>query len=430
MTTHAIKRVLGAAMLALGLTGGALAQTPLVLNYWSLWNESEPQAAALKQTMADYTALHPDVTFKVTWNGRQNQTSVRTALSGGTRIDLVDADSDSLNGGLVAEGLVAPFNDVLGTDGPDGGKFGDLFFPGLLDLVKFNGSLSQIPYNVLAMHILYNQNMMDQAGVATPPATWTDWLAALEKVKALGKNGIAIEGNAPNYNIKWFTYPLERLAGADFLMTAAEDKTGEVWRDPAVAKVAAMERELWDKGYISSDSPGLQWPMAQEALAAGDTAAELVGSWLPIELADKVEDGFVWGGIPFPSVDGGLGSRTDTEVILISFAVLKDSPVKDTAIDFIKFALSRAQQTAFANTAKSGVANRDVPWVPELASSYAVVKGSTRFLNESQGVKAKYPDYNTLVLEAVHQQFFLGQLTAQQFVGTLVSKTKDYWASK
>ena len=64
------------------------------LTFWSMWNEPEPQAAALKTIMDAYTKANPDTTFKVVWNGRGNQTKLRAALQAGTPVDFMDQDAD------------------------------------------------------------------------------------------------------------------------------------------------------------------------------------------------------------------------------------------------------------------------------------------------------------------------------------------------
>lgn len=420
---------LGTALSALSF--GALAQDQVKLVYWSLWNEPEPGASVVKSLIADYESAHPGVTIEAVWNGRQNQTTVRNALASGTPIDIMDADMDGLKGGLAGAGELLPWTDELAGASPDGaGTFADLFYPTLIDMAANDGVSYQIPYMLYAYNILYNAKLFRDAGVTSAPEDWDDFVAALEKVKATGVNAIAIESDIAFYNVKWFNYLLERIAGPDFLLKAVEDKTGETWRDPAVRKALDMELDLWTRGLVPEESRGYQWPAAQQTVAFGETAAELVGSWLPVELADTVEDGFEWGAMRFPAVKGGLGDINHVEVNAFSFGVLKGTKHEAEARDFIKFVVSAPSQQRFADEAKIGVANKSVAWAPEVAAARQSLDEASLILPENHGIKALYPDYSTNVYEALHNQAFLGLITPEDYIEQMVSRTKEFWANR
>lgn len=98
--------------------------------YWSMWNEQEPNAKVITELAQKYMESHPGTKIAITWNGRQNQVKVRTALNGGTAIDLIDGELDNLAGGVVAAGDAVPFDSLLDLPGPDGkAHFRDLFLP-------------------------------------------------------------------------------------------------------------------------------------------------------------------------------------------------------------------------------------------------------------------------------------------------------------
>lgn len=420
--------------IALGLATNVLASAAFAateISYWSFWNEPEPQAQVLKELIAEYEAAHPDVTFKIAWNGRQNQTTVRNALAGGAKIDLMDADMDGLNGGLAGQGAAIALDDLLASASPDGdGAFAGIFYPSLLRNAEIDGSVRQIPYAFYTYQIFYNKELLANAGVTAVPATWKDFVAAMKAVKESGVNAIAVESDIAFYNINWFNYLLARIAGVDFLLAAAEDKTGESWRDPAVRQALDLDLALWSEGLIPEESRGYQWPAAQETLAFAETATELVGSWLPIELADKVDEGFQWGAMNFPMVEGGKGDVNDTIIYAVSFAIPRDAENAEAAADFIKFALGRAAQEKMADDALIGVANQSVAWADVISDSRAAVSNASSLLSENLGLKVKYADYSANIYEAMHNKAFLGQITADEFVDQMVEQTRNYWENR
>ena len=420
--------------IALGLATSVLASTAVAateVTYWSFWNEPEPQARVLKELIAEYEAANPDVTFKIAWNGRQNQTTVRNALAGGAKIDLMDADMDGLNGGLAGQGAAIALDDLLASTSPDGeGAFADIFYPSLLRNAEVDGSVRQVPYAFYTYQIFYNRELLSNAGVTEIPATWKEFVTAMRAVKESGVNAIAVESDIAFYNINWFNYLLARIAGVDFLLAAAEDRSGESWRDPAVKQALELELELWADGLIPEESRGYQWPAAQETLAFAETATELVGSWLPIELADKVDEGFQWGAMNFPMVEGGKGDVNDTIIYAVSFAIPEDAANAEAAAGFIKYALGREAQAKMADDALIGVANRSVAWADVISDSRAAVSNASSLLSENLGLKVKYADYSANIYEAMHNRVFLGQITADEFVDQMVEQTRNYWENR
>ncbi len=418
----------GLSLTASLMAGAAFAETEIT--YWSFWNEPEPQAQVIQALIDEYTEAHPDVTFNVVWNGRQNQTTVRNALASGTGIDLMDADMDGLNGGLVGQGAATALDALVAADSVDGGTVGESIYPALLANAELNGSVGQIPYAFYTYQIFYNAAQLRDAGVTETPATWDAYVDAMKAVKDSGVNAIAVESDIAFYNINWFNYLLARIAGPDFLLKAAEDKTGETWRDPAVRKALELEAALWADGLIPEESKGYQWPAAQQTLAFGETATELVGSWLPIELAEQVDEGFEWGAMNFPMVDGGAGDVNDTIIYAVSFAIPDGADDAEAAQDFIKFALSKAAQKKMADDALIGVANASVEWADVISDSREAVANASSLLSENLGLKVAYADYSSNIYEAMHNKVFLGQITADEFVDGMVEQTKGYWQNR
>ena len=55
------------------------------LVYWSMWNETEPQAMVLKKAIADFEDKNPGVKVDVQWNGREIRKTLQPALDAGNQ---------------------------------------------------------------------------------------------------------------------------------------------------------------------------------------------------------------------------------------------------------------------------------------------------------------------------------------------------------
>jgi raffinose/stachyose/melibiose transport system substrate-binding protein len=422
MFSPALRYALSVATIVSGLfafTGSAPAAE---LTFWSMWNDLEPQAKALQTIMSNYTKAHPETTFKAVWNGRQNQTKLRGALQAGTSVDFMDQDGDQLAGGLQKEGLGYQL------DGEVDDAFKGAFLPGAFDIYSAGGKHYQIPYIYNTVNFWYNKDMMKEAG-AQPPKTWTDLIAICAAVKKLDKHALVIESNNADYNLLYFSQLLERALGSGVVMKLFEDKSGAGWSNPAVLAAAKRERELWDADCIAKDARGFQWPAGQQTIALGETMGELVGSWLPSELLDSAGKDFPWGAFNFPDVEGGAGKSTDLQVALLSMMVLKNSPHAKEAVSFLKYLMSEEAQKVLVDQGFVGVTRKGVAWPAVLSDAYNSASNATALSNFAGGLNLNHADFYSTVFKPEHNKMFLGQTTPEQFVETMVAKTKEYWAA-
>ena len=120
-----------------------------------------------------------------------------------------------------------------------------------------------------------------------------------------------------------------------------------------------------------AETEGYLWPAGQQTLGFGESAMELVGSWLPIELKDIVAEDFEWGAFNYPAVEGGARSNKDLQVAMLAFMILKDSEHPKEAFDFLRFMMTKANQQQMADEALVGVTRKDVTWAAAIADGAA-----------------------------------------------------------
>ncbi len=411
-------------------TGLVSAQEKIKLVYWSMWNETEPQAKVIQSWIEAFEAANPNIDIEATWNGRQNQTLVRTALSAGQQIDLVDQDADPLAGGLVQEGMAYPLNEFLDEKALDEDvPIREVFTPGTLDLFAVDGQIYLWPYIYNTSQFWYNKDAFAEAG-AEPPKTWEDFLGVCQKLLDAGYAPIAAESDIQFYQIDYLTYQIVRYKGVGFLRQTIEDKTGEMWRDPVYLQAAQNMRELWDRGCIPPETKGYLWPAGQQTLGVGVSAMELVGSWLPIELAPIVEGSFEWGAFNFPEMPGGVGKQGDLMVYLLSFMIVKDSKHPREAFEFLRFIMTKENMQKMADEALVGVTRLGVPWAEAIQDGATAAANATAVFGMADGSVAQYSEFVNNILYVNWSKLFLGDLTPEEFVEKMASDAAEYWKGK
>ncbi len=408
---------------------GAQSDENVKLVFWSMWNETEPQAKVIQGWIKDFEAQHPNITIEAVWNGRQNQTLARTALSAGEQIDFVDQDADPLSGGLIKEGMGYPLNEFLDTPALDEDMpIRDVFTPGTLDLFAVDGQVYLWPYIYNTSQFWYNKDAFSDAGIAQPPATWDELLGACQQLQDAGYAPIAAESDIQFYQIDYLTYQIVRYKGLGFLRDTVADTTGEMWRDPVYLQAAQNMRALWDNGCIPPETEGYLWPAGQQTLGVGLSGMELVGSWLPIELSGVVEGSFEWGAFNFPAMPDGVGQQGDLMVYLLSFMIIKDSPHPAEAFEFFRFMMTKDNMQKMADEALVGVTRVGVDWASEIQDGAMAAANATAVFGMADGAVALYPEITNNILYVNWSKLFLGEYTPEEFVDHMATDAADYWA--
>ncbi len=417
------------AMVVVALGSVAAQEEQIELVYWSMWNETEGQALVIQKWIAAFEAEHPNIKINAVWNGRQNQTLVRTALAGGTVIDIVDQDADQIAGGLMQEGFGLRLNDYLEMPALDEDvPLKDVFLPGTLDLFAMDGDIYLLPYIYNTVQFWYDKRVFREVGIEVP-LTWEQFLANNDKLREAGYAPIAAEGNEPFYSTFYLANMVARIKGPGFLLQTAEDPTGEMWRDPVYLQTSEMLRLLWDRGDIPAVTLGYVWPQGQNTLAFGEAAQSLVGSWLPIELANMVDPGFEWGGFNFPAVEGGEGSVNDTQALLLAFMIIKDTQHPDEAAEFLRFIMTKENQQLMADESLVGVTRKGIEWAPAIADAQAAAMNAERIFPDVDGVYAKHAEYLNTILGVNYSELWQGKITPQEFVDKMATQSAEYWAT-
>lgn len=424
--TRALRRTLLAALAVAVLAPSAVnAQEGGHLTYWSMWNETEPQAAVIKEAIAAFEAA-TGASVDVQWTGREVRNLIGGAIAAGTPIDLFDDSMSAISANQGAN--VVPLDAYLDTEaiGADGRTVRETIPAALLELFPVDGQPVSLPYQPYAVMFYYSKDQFDSAGITALPTTWQELLDAGAKLKEAGFAPITTD--VDSYVDIYLGYHAQRAFGdCSALAAAMTDPTGEAWRDSAWLSMAEDIAALSANGLLADGTAGNLWPAGQQLVALGEVAMELNASWLPSEVGETAGPDFAWGAFPYPAVPDGAGSANDTMLGSQGLAISSASADPDLAFELAKYFVSPAAQEGFVSQAGVPAAHVDVAWPPNLTEAQAA------FLQAEDGFgwacDLYDQDIGTQVVLPAFTDLFLGNIEPAAFIDRLVAESAGFWGA-
>ena len=230
---------------------------------------------------------------------------------------------------------------------------------------QVDGKTYGLPFSIGVVGFWYNTQIWADNGVE-PPATWDDFYAAIDTLKANGVAPLSV-GAADKWPLAHYYYYFAlRMCAEDTVVNglANFDFSDQCWLDAADALGEFVASEPFNDGFLAT--------VAQEGatssaglLANGNVSAEMQGHWetgvmqglndgVPVENID-------W--FPFPAVEGGAGDPAAAIGGGDGWALAADAP--PAAVDFIVYLLSDEVQIGFAEL------NMGLPTNPNATGSVA-----------------------------------------------------------
>ncbi|MGW0761237.1 extracellular solute-binding protein [Streptomyces sp. NPDC002814] len=341
------------------------------------WNISTTQPA--KDVWAGlakkFEAQNPKVKIKIVQLENDAYKSKMTALTASGKLpDIFHTWGGGVLKQQVDAGLVEDLSDR--TKPWSDGLLAAAKKPYLLD-----DRLYGIPFDIGMIGFWYNKALFKQAGIATPPTTWSGFLDAVGKLKSAGITPLALAGKETWTGMYYWAYLAMRTAGAGALEKANDDKdfTGTEFVQAGQHLKELVDLQPFQRGFLGA---AYSSPTGQAAAVGnGKAAMELMGQWAPVVQADAGKGlGDDLGFFPFPEVEGGKGAITEVFGGGGGHALRQGAP--QAAVDFLEFFASEATDLELVK--KTGA----IPVVPaaekaltdpNLKAVQAQLKGSTGF---------------------------------------------------
>jgi len=316
----------------------------VTVTWWHI-STKDPALSDWQKMADDYMAAHPNVNIEITvLENEAFKTKLTTVMQSGDPPDIFQSWGGGTFNQQVEAGLLKDITADLDADP----AWRDSFAPGALGVYSYQGKNYGVPWDMGMVGFWYNKALLEQAGITTPPATWTEFLADVQKLKDAGITPISIGEGDKWPGMHFWNYLATRICGqAKF--EAAMARTGS-FTDPCFVEAGAKLQELialepFQEGFLGSVHDDMQ-----ATFGNGKAAMELSGQWAPsvqaANSADKAGIGENLALFGFPAVEGGAGAGSDVVGGGNGFAIGKNA--EPEAVDFVKYLTDVDNQTIIA----------------------------------------------------------------------------------
>ncbi len=291
-----------------------------------IWNKDNPDCPFVNETVAGGAGSNAKAVLAKRLQNNNPPDSFQ-GHAGKELLDYIKADQ------------IEPIDFIYNDNG-----FRDVMPKTLLDQISYKGHLYSVPVNIHRANILwYSPSVLKKAGIATPPKTWDEFIAALDKAKAAGVIPLAV-GEQWTQQHLLETVMIGAL-GADGWANLWVK--GADWSGAGVTKALDRYKTLLTT-YTNSDSATLTWQDAGKLVVDGKAAFNIMGDW---------QDGYFSGSLKGdnlakkPNVDYGWVAVPDTDGVFDwlsdSFTLPKGAPHRDAAVKWLGFLGSKQAQDTF-----------------------------------------------------------------------------------
>ncbi|MBN2472156.1 MAG: extracellular solute-binding protein [Anaerolineae bacterium] len=371
------------------------------------WHIATAEAdAAVFQDIADaYMEMNPNVNIEITiLENEAFKSQLTTVIQAGDPPDLFQSWGGGVLWAYAENGMLRDISADL-----EGEWYDSFAAPAAVELFGMDGEYYGVPWRWGAVGMFYNKALFEQAGLdpEAPPATWTEFLDAVQALKDAGITPIALGGKDKWPGHFWWVYLAIRTGGEEAFLQAY-NREGSFADEPFV-RAGELLKDLIDMDPFPAGFLGMTFGDEGAQMGNSLAAMELMGQWAPGNQETNSEDGAgvtdVLGWFPFPALEDGAGSATDTLGGGDGFVVGVNAP--DETIDFLRYLTTVENQMS----------------APFLFSPPTVVGADVDLINDpivGQIIKARN--------EAEYFQLYYDQFLPPALAGTVLDAVEQLFA--
>lgn len=390
-----------AGLLLAGCTAPGGSDEPVKLTFWGTYGNggNSAQTDVLENELIPaFEKANPGIDVEyvdMPYDGLKQK--LTTSAAGGELPDLIRSDI-----GWVAQFAELGVFKQLDGEMPGFEGLADAVYPGTLETTSWDGHYYGLPLNTNTRVLVADQQALDAAGVAAPPATFDELRALADSLAGTGVAAFADSGLSA-----WNVMPWIWSAGGDIADDGLTTSTGYLDSAESVAGVQLLV-DLYRAGAIPNLITGNTGATStSDGLPAGEYATILDGPWMQDIWAGQYPD-FAPVYAPVPAGDGGSISVVGGESIVVT----ESTEHADAAYAFVEFTQSEAYQLGMAEAGQMTVK-------PEFAEAQAKISPYYEaFSDQLETARARLPipqagEVDT-ILGTELVPAFEGEVTVQQ----------------
>lgn len=231
------------------------------------------------------------------------RTVLQTQLRSGQGPDVFTYDTGpGFAGALAKAGLVEPLDEAYAAhEWP--------IYGFAQERVTFDGELTAIPNSIETLGLYYNQDLLDELGVAAP-SSLDELTAAAQAIKDSGAIPFAVSDKEGWQGGHLLSMVLSSMVGSQGMQDLLDGTLS--WDSPDVVAALEVIADYNDRGFFPPSPAGVGYDNGNALFYSGEAAILPTGSWLVQSIDANASFGVTYA--PFPSPDspgiysGGLGS--------------------------------------------------------------------------------------------------------------------------
>ncbi len=308
-------------------------EEPIKLTMW-WWGEQDAPGLEgwIKQAIADYEAQNPNIKVDAVLQGTDETIpAFHAAVEAGSGPDIATLWYGMYMWEDVWAGNVVPISDYVPEE--------ELSHWIGKKMSTFDGKVWAIDLYGYSMTMVYNKNLFTRASLdpEAPPATWDEFLAVCDALKAAGITPLAIGSSDGWVGVVLGNYFLYQTAGD--VKGVGQAVIGEKsWTDEQYADMWKRIAELRDRGCVGKDASSLTYFEAQELFRAGQAAMTFPASNTAVSFAKDLGKGVV-GVMTAPAVTDRPVDWFTTQGMTVF--ITPWSPHKEEAAKFLTYLHSK-----------------------------------------------------------------------------------------
>ena len=369
------------------------------------WTSSPVEQELFEEVLADFQAATPNVTLEYEPITGDYFTKLQTDIAAGTVADvfyLNDLEApDLMAAGQLLE--LDPFMAEAGVSPED-------FYPALIAPFQWQGKTYGLPKDFSTLAMVYDKQVLADAGVANPPANWDELKSAGQAIlDATGAPGIVIPADFARYVA--FHY----AAGAEVI---SEDGSEIVLDSPEAQTALEFYYGMYRDGIATTPADaGAQWP--GDALAKGLGSIVFEGNWVFPFLEENAPD-LDFGISEMPEGPAGKATLAFT----VSFSVFADTKAPDAAWTVVNYLTGPEGMGKWTSLGLAMPSRLDIaqPWQDQFPERQPFIAGGeyARKWQFGVGGKAFYDAANTQM-----QGLFAGEIDVAEALQQMAEAARE-----